>query len=75
MPDCAIASSAAISARRCDSSGALIAGAIGTKSTVPAMRVFRPSVAKRVISRMPDCPALSFAQLSCAPAPSDVTTP
>ena len=44
-------------------------------STVPAIRVFRPSVAKRVISRMPDWPAVSFAQLSCWPAPSDVTTP
>ena len=57
MPDCAIASSAAISASRCDSSGALIAGSTATKSTVPAMRVFSPSVAKRVISRMPDWPA------------------
>jgi len=39
------------------------------------MRVFSPSVANRVISRMPDWPALSFAQLSTAPAPSEVTMP
>ena len=45
MPASAIASSAAISANRCDSSGEL-SSSIGTKSIVPAMRVFKPSVAK-----------------------------
>src|SRR5665647_3840298 len=42
---------------------------------VPAMRVFRPSVGKRVMARMPDSPAVSLAQLSVLPAPSEVTTP
>ena len=42
---------------------------------VPAMRVFRPSVGKRVIVLMPDSPAVSLAQLSALPAPSEVTTP
>src|SRR5262249_57383763 len=42
---------------------------------VPAMRVFNPSVGKRVIVLIPDLPAVSFAQLSDRPAPSDVTTP
>src|SRR5471032_2047533 len=42
---------------------------------VPAMRVLRPSVGKRVMARMPDSPAVSLAQLSVLPAPSDVTTP
>ena len=46
-----------------------------TKSTVPAMRVLRPSVGKRVMARMPDSPAVSLAQLSALPAPSEVTTP
>src|SRR6185437_6073731 len=39
------------------------------------MRVFSPSVGKRVIALMPDFPAVSFAQLSALPAPSEVTTP
>src|ERR1700751_63761 len=42
---------------------------------VPAMRVFKPSVGKRVMVLIPDSPAVSFAQLSDLPAPSDVTTP
>src|SRR3954470_6820644 len=42
---------------------------------VPAIRVLSPSVGKRVIARMPDSPAVSFAQLSVLPAPSEVTTP
>src|SRR4029077_15858020 len=42
---------------------------------VPAMRVFKPSVGKRVMVLMPDSPAVSFAQLSVLPAPSDVTMP
>src|SRR6478609_4767017 len=39
------------------------------------MRVFKPSVGKRVMVLMPDSPAASFAQLSALPAPSEVTTP
>src|SRR6478735_5863640 len=39
------------------------------------MRVFKPSVGKRVMALMPDSPAVSFAQLSVLPAPSDVTMP
>src|SRR4026208_2220961 len=42
---------------------------------VPAIRVFRPSVGKRVIVLMPDSPLVSLAQLSVLPAPSEVTTP
>src|ERR1035438_3926031 len=42
---------------------------------VPAMRVRRPSVGKRVMARMPDSPPVSLAQLSVLPAPSDVITP
>src|SRR5262245_47184920 len=45
------------------------------KSMVPAMRVLRPSVEIRVISWMPDSPAVSLRQLSSRPAPSDVMTP
>src|ERR1039458_9168423 len=41
----------------------------------PAMRALRPSVAKRVMAGMPDSPAVSLAQLSVLPAPSEVTTP
>src|SRR5450756_1183764 len=39
------------------------------------MRVLSPSVPKRVMVRMPDSPAVSLAQLSVLPAPSEVTTP
>src|SRR5215510_1732722 len=39
------------------------------------MRVFSPSVAKRVMVLMPDLPAVSLVQLSVLPAPSEVTTP
>ena len=42
---------------------------------VPAIVVFRPSIGKRVKVRMPDLPAVSFAQLSVLPLPSEVTTP
>src|SRR5437764_7810837 len=45
------------------------------KSIVPAIRVFRPSVEIRVISRIPDSPAVSFRQLSSRPAPSELITP
>ncbi len=65
------------SQRRPDARKALVdeKGSIGRKSTVPAMVVFRPSVGKRVIVRMPDSPADSLAQLSDLPAPNEVTTP
>src|SRR5262245_43559376 len=68
------ASSATIAAMRSPSSVEQN-GSTGTKSTVPAMVVLRPSLAKRVIRRMPDSPAVSFAQLSALPAPSEVMTP
>ena len=42
---------------------------------MPAIEVFRPSVGKREMVRIPDSPAVSFAQLSALPAPSEVTTP
>ena len=45
------------------------------KSTVPAMRVLRWSVGKRVMAWMPDLPAVSASQLSLRPMPSEVTTP
>src|SRR6202047_1887638 len=74
MPDCSSASSVAISASRSvrpvDEEGSTF-----TKPTVPAIVVFKPSMGKRVTVRMPDTPAVSFAQLSVLPAPSDVTTP
>jgi len=69
-----MASCATISASRSDSSGELKCS-IGTKSIVPAMRVFKPSVAKRLIAWMPDSPAISLRQLSALPMPSEVTTP
>src|SRR4051794_698542 len=50
-------------------------GSTLTKSTVPAILVFRPSTGKRVMVRMPDSPATSFAQLSALPAPSEVMMP
>ena len=50
-------------------------GSTVTKSTVPAIVVFSPSIGKRVTVRMPDSPAVSLAQLSALPAPSDVTMP
>src|SRR3954452_25161937 len=74
MPDCPTASSVAISAsfsvRPVDEAGSTV-----TKSTVPAIVVFKPSIGKRVMVRMPDSPAVSFAQLSSLPAPSDVRMP
>src|SRR5262249_7253805 len=39
------------------------------------MRVFRPSVGKRLVGLMPDSPAVSSAQFSAWPAPNEVTTP
>src|SRR4029079_9313857 len=42
---------------------------------VPAIRVFNPSVGKRVIVLMPDSPPASLAQLSLLPASREVTTP
>ena len=50
-------------------------GSTGTKSIDPAIVVFKPSVGKRVMVRIPDSPAVSFFQLSALPAPSEVTTP
>src|SRR6202011_2735913 len=69
-----MASSAATSARRSERS-VDEKGSTGMKSIVPAMVVFRPSVGKRVMVRIPDSPAQSLAQLSVLPEPSDVTTP
>ena len=69
-----MASSVAISASRSDRS-VEENGSTGTKSTVPAIVVFRPSVGKRVMVRIPDSPAVSFVQLSALPEPSEVTTP
>src|SRR5262249_33273695 len=45
------------------------------KSTVPATLVLSPSVPNRVISRIPDSPAVRRRQLSAFPAPSEVTRP
>src|SRR5438067_11652760 len=42
---------------------------------VPAMRVFKPSVGKRVMVLIPDSPDASLVQLSDLPAASEVTTP
>src|SRR5260221_13974890 len=74
MSDCSSASSVAISASRSvrpvDENGST-----ATKSTVPAIVVFKPSIGKRVTVRIPDSPAVSFAQLSALPAPSEVTMP
>src|SRR6266480_239423 len=69
-----IASSATIAAMRSPSSVEQN-GSTVTKSTVPAIVVLRPSLAKRVMRRMPDSPAVSLAQLSALPAPSEVITP
>src|SRR6266508_5713458 len=74
MPASAIASSATISAMR-SASSVEQNGSTGTKSTVPAIVVLRLSFGKRVMRRMPDSPAVSFAQLSALPAPSEVMTP
>src|SRR5712672_4440090 len=74
MPDCATASSVAISASF-SVSAVEDDGSTVTKSIVPAIVVFKPSIGKRVMVRIPDSPAVSFAQLSSLPAPSDVTMP
>ncbi len=70
----AIASSATMNAMRSPSSVEQN-GSTGTKSTLPAIVVLRPSLAKRVMRWMPDSPAVSLAQLSAFPAPSEVMTP
>src|SRR6266478_5751729 len=69
-----IASSATIVAMRSPSSVEQN-GSTGTKSTLPAIVVLRPSLAKRVMRWMPESPAVSLAQLSPLPAPSEVITP
>jgi hypothetical protein len=69
-----MASSATIDAMRSPSSVEQN-GSTGTKSTLPAIVVLRPSLAKRVMRWMPDSPAVSLAQLSAFPAPSEVMTP
>src|SRR5205823_12152584 len=74
MPDSPIASSATIVAMRSPSSVEQN-GSTGTKSTLPAIVVLRPSLGKRVMRWMPDSPAVSLAQLSSLPAPSEVMTP
>src|ERR1700712_1421656 len=74
MPDCSSASSGASSARR-SVRPVEENGSTATKSTVPAMVVFRPSIGKRVTVRIPDSPAVTFAQLSVLPAPSEATMP
>src|SRR5260370_17253418 len=74
MSDCSSASSVAISASRSvrpvDENGST-----ATKSTVPATVVCKPSIGTGVTVRIPDSPAVSFAQLSALPAPSEVTMP
>src|ERR1700726_4879814 len=74
MPDCSSASSVTISARR-SVRPVELNGSTLTKSTVPAIVVFSASMGKRVMVRIPDSPAVSFAQLSVLPAPSEVTIP
>jgi hypothetical protein len=74
MPDSAIASSATMAAMRSPRSVEQN-GSTGMKSTEPAIVVLRPSLAKRVMRWMPDSPAVSLAQLSALPAPSEVMTP
>src|SRR6476469_172436 len=74
IPDSAIASSATIVAMRSPRSVEQN-GSTGMKSTEPAIVVLRPSLAKRVMRWMPDSPAVSLAQLSALPAPSEVMTP
>jgi hypothetical protein len=70
----AIASSATISAMRSPSSVEQN-GSTGTKSTDPAIVVLRPSLGNREMRRIPDSPAVSLAQLSALPAPSEVMMP
>src|SRR5258707_6439567 len=73
-PAWSIASSATRAAMRSPSSVEQN-GSTEMKSTVPAIVVLRPSLAKRVMRWMPDSPAVSLAQLSPLPAPSEVITP
>src|SRR5215469_15999380 len=74
MPASSIASSATIDAMRSPSSVEQN-GSTGTKSTLPAIVVLRPSLGKRVMRWMPDSPAVSLVQFSALPAPSEVITP
>src|SRR5246127_2582051 len=74
MPDWLTASSAASSPRR-SVSATEVNGSTERKSTPPAIVAFRSSVGKGVIVRIPDSPAVSFAQLSVLPPPSEVTMP
>src|SRR5919204_4382650 len=74
MPACSSASCVTSSAIRSDRA-VEENGSTLTKSTVPAIVVFRPSIGKRVMVRMPDSPATSFDQLSALPAPSEVIMP
>src|SRR5215467_244222 len=74
IPAWSIASSATVAAMRSPSSVEQN-GSTGMKSTVPAIVVLRPSLAKRVMRWTPDSPAMSLAQLSVLPAPSEVIRP
>src|SRR6185436_2089064 len=74
MPASVIASSATIAAMRSPRSVEQN-GSTGMKSTEPAIVVLSPSLAKRVMRWMPDSPAVSLAQLSALPVPSEVMTP
>src|SRR5262249_50670228 len=74
IPAWSIASSATMAAMRSPRSVEQN-GSTGMKSTVPAIVVLRPSLATRVMRWMPDSPAVSLAQLSALPAPSEVITP
>ncbi len=71
---CSTASSAASVASLSPRVGAQN-GSAATKSTVPAIRVRRPAVGKRVMAWMPERPAVRPAQFAALPCPSDVTMP
>ena len=75
MPDCAIASSAARSASRSRQLRRATAARPARNRPCRRCGSCRPSVGKRVMRWMPDLPAVSLAQLSALPAPSEVTTP
>jgi hypothetical protein len=63
IPAWATASSAASAAKSSERSGAT-SGSVSRKSTVPAIRVRRPSVENRPMAWMPERPALMAAQVS-----------
>ncbi len=65
------AASKAINSHRLAEEGSVT----GRKSTAPAIVVRSPASGKRLIRRMPDWPAVSRAQLSSNPWPSEVSTP